>query len=122
MTFTSAVPVGDSSYRAVGSGSTTTTTTADLVVLDLTGNERAAEFSGVAVSDQGDIEEIFGVGFMVPEEGWKVFAGNAGGGSLLLVSSASPTILTFAVSGESFTGDRNWIGSLSIEFTQNYAS
>jgi hypothetical protein len=114
MVFIGEAGIGETKFRAIGSGSTIGTAETILAEIDLTGNERAAVFHGLAISDQGEVREVHAIGFMVPEEGWTVrFSGV--GCSL----TATATTVEFSVVGT--TGTHNWIGHVTIEFTQNYA-
>jgi|GEM_PF-3729650 len=107
--------VSDTSFQAVGSGSTSGTSTATLAHVGLTANERAAKFRGVVVSASGDRQVVDAVGYMVPEVGWLIYS--TPGSAQVSVNSLLYADLT--ITGTS--GSVDWIGFLDITFTQNYA-
>lgn len=107
--FTGTAGVGDTSYAAVGRA-----TSGCLIEVSLAGNERAATFHGGAVSASGARREVHGIGYMVPETGWALHSEGGTGLGLLLTSLTSVALAI----PEGSEGD--WIGSLRIDFTQNY--
>ena len=115
MTFSGTAGVAETVFQAVGSGSASGASTATLITVNLTGNERAAAFHGRAVSAIGEWREVHGIGYMIPETGW-VLHSEGGTGLGLLLPGLTSVALAIPVGSE---GD--WIGQLSIEFTQNYA-
>jgi hypothetical protein len=115
MGFTGEAGVGENLYQAVGSGSTTGSSTTPIITVDLQGNERAARFRGRVVSASGERRDIEAIGYMVPEEGWVVHDSG-----IDCALTATGTTVEFSVVGES--GSDFWIGHLEISFTQDYAA
>ena len=113
--FSGTAAVDAAAFTCAGSGATTGSAAVELCRVNLQGNERAALFHGVAVSETGDTQEVSAVGWMVPDEGWVVSAQD-GDLQVSLVGSPSTTVLLSVAGGET-----TWRGWLEISFTQNYA-
>jgi hypothetical protein len=109
---------GSVSYSAVGSGTTVGAETLLLAHINLTANERAAKFHGTVVSSTGVQNEVYGVGYMIPEIGW-VITSSGSTSAQLQVNPLNPLIVDLSATGG--TGTVQWIGYLDIAFTQNYA-